>query len=74
MKDRSSLPRHIPHRTAERMKRKIIALRWRHRLGPAQIAASLGVGSTAQVDYYDRSWRSVSRQVGDRLSSWITEP
>ncbi len=39
MKDRSSRPHGIPHRTSEHMKRKIIALRWRQRLGPAQIAA-----------------------------------
>ncbi|UPL17801.1 helix-turn-helix domain-containing protein [Microbacterium aurugineum] len=43
MKDRSSRPHGIPHRTSEHMKRKIIALRWRQRLGPAQIAARLGI-------------------------------
>ena len=43
MTHRSSRPHHIPHRTTECMKRKIISLRSRQRLGPAQIAARLGI-------------------------------
>jgi transposase-like protein len=43
MHDRSSRPHRIPHKTSEQTKRKIITLRWRHRLGPAQIAARLGI-------------------------------
>jgi transposase InsO family protein len=43
MVDRSSRPRSCPHRTREHLKRQIVALRWRHRLGPVQIGGRLGV-------------------------------
>jgi transposase InsO family protein len=43
MVDRSSRPRTCPNRTPESVKRAIIALRWRARLGPAQIAGQLGL-------------------------------
>ncbi len=43
MADRSSRPRSCPHRTPERVKREIVRLRWRHRLGPVQIGGQLGV-------------------------------
>lgn len=43
MADRSSRPRRSPARTPERLKREIVRLRWRHRLGPVQIAGRLGV-------------------------------
>ena len=43
MVDRSSRPRSCPHRTPERLKREIVRLRWRHRLGPVQIGGRLGV-------------------------------
>jgi transposase InsO family protein len=43
MADRSSRPRSCPHRTPERIKREIVRLRWRHRLGPVQIGGQLGV-------------------------------
>jgi transposase InsO family protein len=43
MADRSSRPRHCPARTPEQLKRQIVRLRWRHRLGPVQIAGQLGV-------------------------------
>lgn len=33
MAGRSSRPRSCPHRTPENVKRQIVALRWRHRLG-----------------------------------------
>ena len=46
MQDRSSRPHRIPHRTSNEMKRKIIALRWRQRLGPVQIADRLGLASS----------------------------
>lgn len=43
MVDRSSRPRRSPNRTSEQLKRQIVRLRWRKRLGPVQIAGQLGV-------------------------------
>jgi transposase InsO family protein len=43
MVDRSSRPRHSPRKTPEQLKRKILRLRWRHRLGPVQIGGRLGM-------------------------------
>ena len=43
MTDRSSRPRTSPARTPEQLKRQIVRLRWRKRLGPIQIAGQLGV-------------------------------
>jgi len=43
MADRSSRPHSCPHRTPEHVKRRIVDLRWRHRLGPVQIGGRLGV-------------------------------
>ena len=43
MIDRSSRPRSIPNRTAPTVVRRIVQLRWRRRLGPAQIAGELGL-------------------------------
>ncbi len=43
MADRSCRPHHSPTRTPEHLKRQIVALRWRHRLGPVQIAGRLGM-------------------------------
>ena len=43
MTDRSSRPRSCPHRTPELLKREIVRLRWRKRLGPVQIGGLLGV-------------------------------
>jgi transposase InsO family protein len=43
MTDRSSRPRTSPAKTPESLKRRIIRLRWRERLGPVQIAGRLGV-------------------------------
>jgi transposase InsO family protein len=43
MKDRSSRPHHSPTRTPEHAVRQIVELRWRHRLGPVQIAGRLGI-------------------------------
>ncbi len=43
MADRSSRPHLSPTRTPERVKREIVALRWRKRLGPVQIAGQLGL-------------------------------
>lgn len=41
MQDRSSRPKSCPHRTSELVVRDIVRLRWRHRLGPVQIAGRL---------------------------------
>jgi transposase InsO family protein len=43
MADRSSRPRTSPGKTPEPVKRQIVRLRWRKRLGPVQIAGQLGV-------------------------------
>jgi transposase InsO family protein len=43
MTGRSSRPRHSPTRTSPQRVRAIVGLRWRHRLGPAQIGARLGL-------------------------------
>jgi transposase InsO family protein len=41
MVDRSARPHHSPTKTPEHLKRQIVALHWRHRLGPVQIAGRL---------------------------------
>ena len=43
MADRSSRPRTCPTQTTGPVVRKIVKLRWRHRLGPLQIAGRLGL-------------------------------
>ena len=43
MADRSSRPRRCPHVTPAPVRRQILELRWRHRLGPVQIGGRLGV-------------------------------
>jgi transposase InsO family protein len=43
MVDRSSRPHRSPTRTPEHLVRQIVRLRWRHRLGPVQIAGRLGL-------------------------------
>ncbi len=43
MIDRSSRPRHSPTKTGPQTVRAIVRLRWRHRLGPVQIAGRLGL-------------------------------
>jgi transposase InsO family protein len=46
MVDRSSRPHRSPSRTAPRVVRRIVRLRWRHRLGPVQIAGRLGLAAS----------------------------
>ncbi|REF98493.1 transposase IS481 family protein [Asanoa ferruginea] len=46
MQDRSSRPLHTPTRTRRDLVRKIVYLRWRHRLGPVAIAARLGMAAS----------------------------
>ncbi len=43
MVDRSSRPRTSPTRTRPEVVQQIVRLRWRHRLGPVQIAGRLGL-------------------------------
>jgi hypothetical protein len=43
MADRSSRPHRSPTKTPEQVKRQIVRLRWRKRLGPVQIAGRLGI-------------------------------
>jgi transposase InsO family protein len=43
MTDRSSRPHHSPARTPRPTVRKIVHLRWKHRLGPVQISGRLGI-------------------------------
>jgi transposase InsO family protein len=50
MLDRSSRPHSSPNKTPEHVKRQIVRLRWRRRLGPVQIAGELGIpASTAHA-------------------------
>ena len=46
MGDRSSAPHHQPNRTPQPVVRKIVHLRWKHRLGPVQIADRLGLSAS----------------------------
>ena len=43
MTDRSSRPHHSPNRTPQQLVRKIVHLRWRHRLSPLAIASRLSM-------------------------------
>lgn len=43
MCDRSSRPHHSPNRTSQRLVRRIVDLRWRHRLSPLAIASRLAM-------------------------------
>jgi hypothetical protein len=43
MVDRSSRPHHCPRRTPQPIVRKIVHLRWKHRLGPVAIAGRVGL-------------------------------
>jgi transposase InsO family protein len=46
MADRSSRPHRSPRRTPAPVVRRIVQLRWRQRLGPAQIAARVGLAAS----------------------------
>jgi transposase InsO family protein len=46
MQDRSSAPRHQPHRTPAPVVRKIVHLRWKQRLGPVEIGDRMGMPSS----------------------------
>lgn len=44
--DRSSRPRSMPAKTPPEVVKRIVTLRWRRRLGPAQIAGELGLATS----------------------------
>ncbi|GER23508.1 IS481 family transposase [Zafaria cholistanensis] len=46
MADKSSRPHRCPHRTPPAVVKRIVALRWRQRLGPVQIAYRLGLAAS----------------------------
>ncbi|WP_374026287.1 IS481 family transposase [Mycobacterium sp. HNNTM2301] len=46
MSDRSSRPHHSPNRTSQVMVRRIVELRWRHRLSPIAIASRLSMSAS----------------------------
>jgi hypothetical protein len=46
MRDRSSRPQHCPRRTPQPIVGKIVHRRWRHRMGPVQIAGELGLSAS----------------------------
>ncbi|TCC15345.1 IS481 family transposase, partial [Kribbella speibonae] len=46
MADRSSRPHTSPAKTPPQLVRRIVRLRWRHRLGPVQIAGRLGTAAS----------------------------
>jgi transposase InsO family protein len=46
MEDRSSRPHHSPNRTSQMMVRRIVELRWRHRLSPLAIASRLSMAAS----------------------------
>jgi transposase InsO family protein len=71
MADRSSRPHHSPTRTAQSVVKQIVALRWRHRLGPVQIAGRLNMpASTVHAVLVrcriNRLWR-IDRVTGEPL-------
>ncbi len=71
MADRSSRPHHSPTRTPQAVVKQIVTLRWRHRLGPVQIAGRLGLpASTVHAVLVrariNRLWR-IDRVTGEPL-------
>jgi transposase InsO family protein len=46
MADRSSRPRSMPAKTPPETVKRIVRLRWRHRLGPVQIGGRLGIAAS----------------------------
>jgi transposase InsO family protein len=46
MRDRSSRPHRQPNRTPQRLVKRIVALRWRKRLGPVEIGHRLGLAAS----------------------------
>lgn len=77
MADRSSRPHHSPSRTGQQVVKQIVRLRWRHRLGPVQIAGRLGMpASTVHAVLVrcriNRLWR-IDRITGEPLRRYEHE-
>lgn len=77
MTDRSSRPHHSPSRTPQGTVKQIVALRWRHRLGPAQIAGRLSIpASTVHAVLVrariNRLWR-IDRITGEPIRRYEHE-
>lgn len=77
MTDRSSRPHHSPTRTPQAVVKQIVGLRWRHRLGPVQIAGRLGLpASTVHAVLVrcriNRLWR-IDRVTGEPLRRYEHE-
>ncbi len=67
MVDRSSRPHRNPTRTPQPVVRRIVALRWRHRLGPVQIGGRLAL--PASNVHAVLTWCRINRLSGiDRVS------
>ncbi|MEU2202733.1 IS481 family transposase, partial [Isoptericola sp. NPDC019482] len=71
MADRSSRPHRSPSKTPQHLVKQIVRLRWRHRLGPVQIAGILGMpASTVHAVLVrcriNRLWR-IDRVTGEPL-------
>ena len=56
MRDRSSRPHRQPGRTPQPLVRRIVRLRWRHRLGPVEIGHRLGIAPSTVHAVLVRSW------------------
>ena len=56
MNDASSRPHHSPNRTPAPVVRRIVHLRWKHRLGPVQIADQVGLAPSTVHAVLVRCW------------------
>lgn len=75
MQDRSSRPRNSPNKTPEALKRRIVALRWRKRMGPVQIAGQLGIAPQAITGHPTYKPQSIYQHhgIGSGLSRYDPE-
>jgi transposase InsO family protein len=77
MADRSSRPHRSPTKTPEDVKRQIVRLRWRKRLGPVQIAGQLGVPASTAHAVLTRCrinrLSHIDRVTGERLRRYERE-
>ena len=71
MVDRSSRPHRCPRRTPRPLVRRIVHLRWRHRLGPVEIGARLGVPASTVYAVLRRCrinrLSHIDRRTGERV-------
>ncbi len=77
MVDRSSRPHRCPRRTPRPLVRKIVHLRWRHRLGPVEIAARLGMPASTVYAVLRRCrlhrLSHIDRRTGERIRRYEHE-